>query len=457
MRRPDYYGFRTQRKRARRRSGWAGSMRVGALFAVLLGVNVYVFFFRGGTSIQDILKTNAINKQNKASVSGKGKRPAKQQASAAVARTEDDSIVIKGSLKGHLGLSSALAAHKVDGTQIAGIIEALRAKLNLRSLRPEHHFELRLDPGSGKLRKFIFHSSPVKSVVVSRTAGGELRARQQQRRLTLKVVKLGGKVTSSLNSAMAGAGEQAALVAKFVNLFSWDINWYADPRVGDQFRVIVEKRFLGDKFYDYGRVLAAEYRGAKGRYRVFQYRWRSGREGHYTQQGRSIKRAFLKMPLNFRRISSKYNKRRFHPVLHRTKGHFGVDYAAARGTPVWAAADGKVLIASRKGGAGKMVKLSHAGGIHTLYMHLNGFARGIKPGAKVKQRQVIGYVGSTGLATGPHLHYGIKRRGRHVDPLTFSVGQGPMLPVRERARFLDTLERRGPALAGIPTQADSAP
>ena len=446
MRRPDYYGFRNQRKRARRRSGWKGSMRLGALFAVLLGINVYVFFFRGGTSIQDILKTSAINKESKARVTGKGPR----QRSARHTEPRDDSIVIKGSLKGHLGLSSALTSQKLSARQATAIIKALRTKLNMRSLRPEHRYEVRLDPKTGKLRKFIYRLSKIKSVVVSRSALGGLKASLEEAKLRVRKVKIGGKVASSLNRAMSSAGERAALVAHFTHLLSWDINWYADPREGDTFRIIVEKKYLEDRFYGYGRILAAEYHGAKGTFRVFHHRSRNGKEGYYSPDGRSVRRAFLKVPLNFRRVSSKFNKRRFHPVLHKTKGHYGVDYAAARGTPIWAAAHGKVLITGRRGGAGKMVKLSHANGVQSVYMHLSRIASGIKPGVKVKQRQVIGYVGSTGLATGPHLHYGIKVRGRHVDPLSFNVGKGELLPSRERSRFMDLAEERGEALTGIP-------
>ena len=451
MRRPDYYGFRTQRKRARRRSGWKGSMRLGALFAVLVGINVYVFFFRGGTSIQDILKTSAINKAKAGET--KKKSAHKEEPLEVISRApRDNSIVLKGSLKGHLGLSSALAAQKLSKKQISSLINALRTKLNMRSLRPEHSYEVRLDPKTGKLRKFIYRLSKINSVVVKRSALGGLTASRQARELDIKRVRLGGTVSSSLNRAMSRAGEGAALVARFTNLFSWDVNWYADPRAGDEFRIIVEKKYLGGRFFSYGRILAAEYRGAKGRFEAYHHTLRNGKKGHYTAEGRSVRRVFLKMPLNFRRISSKFNKRRFHPVLHKTKGHFGVDYAAAPGTPVWAPSDGKVVVIGRFGTAGNMIKLSHDRGIETVYMHLSRFARGLKRGSKVRQRQVIGYVGTTGRSTGPHLHYGIKIRGRHMDPLRFNVGKGELLSSRERRRLMDAIKDRSEALAAISTE-----
>ena len=452
MQRPDYYGFRNQRKRARRRGGWKGSMRLGALFAVLVGINLYVFFFRGGTSIQDILKTSAINKATTSQKADKEVSSESKATSTRAAEPRDDSIVLQGSLKGHLGLSSALAAQKLSRKQVSTLIAALRTKLNMRGLRPAHRYEVRLDPKTGKIRKFTYRLSTIKSVVVKRSALGGLTASREEVKLDIRKVRLGGVVSSSLNSTMSRAGEGAALVAQFTHLFSWDVNWYADPRVGDVFRIIVEKKYMGDKFFAYGRILAAEYKGAKGTFRAYYHKSRNGKQGHYTADGRNVKRTFLKMPLNFRRISSKFNKRRFHPVLHKTKGHFGVDYAAARGTPAWAPADGTIVVIGRYGAAGNMIKLSHARGVETVYMHLSRFARKLKRGSKVRQRQVIGFVGTTGRSTGPHLHYGIKVRGKHVDPMKFNVGRGELLPSHERRRLRRVVAERSAALAAISTE-----
>lgn len=448
MARLDYSGFRTRPKPAKRRSGWQGSMRLGALFAVLVGVNVYVFFFRGGTSIRDVLKSGAIAKRPAAaatSSSGSGD-PAAQPG----APSNDDSVVVKGSLAGHLGLLGALSAVNIDRTQANEVIAALRPALDLRALRPKQSFEVRLDPATKRVRTFIYRVSQISSVVVTRNAAGVLKATRKEVELDTKVVKVGGRITSSLDGAVTGAGESSALVSMFVDLFGWDINWYVDPREGDEFRIVVEKQYNGDRFYRYGRILAAEYRGNAGRFQAFYHKPEGGKAGYYTPEGRSVYREFLKMPLNFRRISSTFSHRRFHPVLHQTRGHFGVDYAAPRGTPVWAVADGTVARVGRSAGAGNMVVLGHARGRATVYMHLSRFAAGLKRGSKVKQRQVIGYVGSTGLSTGPHLHYGITVNGRHVDPLRFGVGKGAMLPRKQRIRFMDELPPRMAALEEIP-------
>jgi len=459
-------------------------MRLGALFAVLVGINVYVFFFRGGTSIHDVLKTSALSKGS-VSTKSKPREGRKAPARQAPQARADDSIIVEGGLKGHVGLSGALAMLKIDGAQISELIAALRPELDMRSLRPHQTFEARLDPATKRFRKFSFRLSPISAVVVKRNAQGVLKAARMEEKLETRVVQVGGRVRSSLNGAMTRAGESSALVAAFVDLFSWDINWYSDPREGDEFRIVVEKKYRrgelrssrpsgtarrssrpyrgapgcsgsardeATQFYRYGHILAAEYRGKVGRFQAYYFRPQGGKGGHYTPEGRSIYREFLKMPLHYRRISSKFDRRRFHPVLHRTKGHFGVDYAAARGTPVWTVADGKVTRLGRFGGAGNMIMLQHARGRTTLYMHLSRFARGLRRDSKVKQRQVIGYVGSTGLATGPHLHYGIQVNGRHVDPLKFGSNKGALLPRLQRIRFLDDLSPRMAALESIPVK-----
>jgi murein DD-endopeptidase MepM/ murein hydrolase activator NlpD len=391
-----------------------------------------------------VLKTSALSKPSVEQTASAETRSKQRQD-----RPADNSLIVRGGMKGHLGLSSALAALKIDQGQIAELVAALKSTLDMRSLRPKHTFEVRLDPNTKRIRKFIYKLTPIDSVVATRSSGGTLKARRVREKLETKIARVGGKIRSSLNSAMDRVGESSSLVAAFTDLFGWDVNWYSDPRDGDEFRIVVEKRFRDGELYDYGHILAAEYRGEVGRFQAFYYKPKGRSAGYYTPEGRSINREFLKMPLNFRRISSRFNMHRFHPVLHRTKGHFGVDYAAARGTPVWAPADGTVTKIGRFGGAGNMISLRHSHGRTTVYMHLSRFARGLKRGSRVKQRQVIGYVGATGLATGPHLHYGIRVNGRHVDPLKFNVGKGPLLPKAERIRFLDQLPARMEELEGI--------
>ncbi|MCC6747434.1 MAG: peptidoglycan DD-metalloendopeptidase family protein [Deltaproteobacteria bacterium] len=426
------------------------SLRLGALFAALVGINVYVFFFRGGTSIRDVMKTSAIKGQ--AVQAGKTASP-----TASLARELPvDARLVRGGMAGHLGLAAALAPLGLAPADQSALVAALKRELNLRALRADQSFEAALDGRTGALLRFSYRISPISSVEVTRSRAGALLARKLESKLEAKTVRVGGRIDSSLNRALSEAGESGALVARFVELFSWDINWYLDPREGDEVRVVVEKHYHQGKLHRYGRILAAEYRGRAGRFQAYWHRAKGGEEGYYDAEGRSIRRSFLKTPLVYRRISSQFTKRRFHPVLHRMKAHQGVDYAAARGTPVWAASDGTVVSAKPSGGAGNMVVLRHTNGIATLYMHLDRIARGLKPGMKVKQRQVIGTVGMTGLATGPHLHYGVTQGGRYVDPQRLPVQRGAYLPGAERLRFLAELARRRAELEQVAIAAPGA-
>jgi murein DD-endopeptidase MepM/ murein hydrolase activator NlpD len=340
--------------------------------------------------------------------------------------------------------------------QAKELIAALSGAVSMRSLKSDHTYEIRLNPRTREVLGFHYRVSPVLAIEISRGADGRLSAATANEALDLVRVELGGKINSSLDQAMRNAGLTGAAVNRFVELFGWDVNWYVDPRKGDEFRLIAEKKLLQGKFYGFGRILAAEYRGQMGTRQVFAYPSTGDKVRYFTAAGRSIKRAYLKTPLHYRRISSRFNNRRFHPVLLRNKAHNGVDYAAARGTPVWAAADGIVVNASRSAGAGNMVVLRHAGRVATLYMHLDRFARGLKRGQQVKQRQPIGFVGSTGLATGPHLHFGMQVGGRYINPLEFKIPPGPMLPKSDRLRFLEATKSLRQMLAKIPLTVTDA-
>ena len=421
----------------RRRRSNGGRARLALLFLSLVAVNAYVFFFSGGTSIQDVMRASAIG----------GRRLAVAPHEAHTERAPKPSF--RGSMRGSIALSKALLKAGLTTTQANEIIVALRPKLNLRRLQPNHSFAGWTDD-NGRVERFVFHISPVLRVELKRSRGGRLTAKRIEAKLATKIVRLGGRIVSSLNRAMASAGASPALVGAFVELFSWDVNWYVDPRDGDSFRLIAEQKLLAGKFYRYGKILAAEYTGRKGRFSAFYFD--SGGSGgkYYSVEGYSVRRSFLKTPLRYRRVSSRYNLRRMHPILGRMKKHRGVDYAAVRGTPIWASADGVVRSARRSGGAGKMVVIRHRRGVSTLYMHLDRFARGVRPGVRVAQRQVIGYVGSTGLATGPHLHYEIRLHGRPVNPLTYQARRGARLPAPLRQRFAAQIKDRRAALEGIP-------
>lgn len=237
--------------------------------------------------------------------------------------------------------------------------------------------------------------------------------------------RVNGIITSSLYEALADAGEKAGLAVRIGDIFGWEIDFIRDIRKNDSFTVVVEKRFRDGAFQGYGNILAARFVNQGNEYEGYYLKDKHGFTQYYTAEGKNLRRAFLKAPLKFTRISSKYTKRRLHPILKTYRPHNGVDYAAPRGTPVSAIGNGKVIKISRSRGAGKYVKIRHNNGYESAYLHLNRFARGLKVGKRVKQGQIIAYVGSTGLSTGPHLDFRMKKNGKYINPTRATNPRAP--------------------------------
>jgi len=240
-----------------------------------------------------------------------------------------------------------------------------------------------------------------------------------------------GKITSSLFGAVAEAGETPALAIRLADIFAWDIDFIRDIRVGDTFVAVVEKRSRDGQFTGYGKIIAAQFVNQGQAYRGFLFADKQGNEQYFDEQGKALRKAFLKAPLNFSRISSGFNLNRLHPVLGYRRPHPAIDYAAPSGTPVMSVGDGVVLQRGWDKGGGNFIKVRHNSVYETVYMHLKGFAKGISNGARVRQGQVIGYVGSTGMSTGPHLDFRMKQNGSYINPGT--IKSIPADPVsRER-------------------------
>jgi murein DD-endopeptidase MepM/ murein hydrolase activator NlpD len=249
----------------------------------------------------------------------------------------------------------------------------------------------------------------------------------------VRVAVVQGRVESSLFQAIDEMDEQPQLVIAMVNIFEWDFDFTADTRAGDRFRLIVEKKYAGDVFVSYGRILAAQY--ASDKRLLTGIGWGKERFGYYDGAGRSLRKSFLKSPLEFTRITSRFTYARPHPILGGTLPHLAVDYAAPLGTPVRAVADGTVSQAGWDGGYGIVVRIRHRAGYDTGYAHLSRIGDGIRPGARVNQRQIVGYVGSTGMSTGPHLHYEVVKGGQRVNPLNERFIPGEPIAASERAAF----------------------
>jgi murein DD-endopeptidase MepM/ murein hydrolase activator NlpD len=258
------------------------------------------------------------------------------------------------------------------------------------------------------------------------------------------VAPASGTITSSLFLAVTESGEGDQLALDLADIFAWDIDFHTEIQRGDSFRVAVEKLYLDGGFSRYGRILSAEFTRGDRVFQAIHFEAQRG-PGYYAPDGTPIRKAFLRSPLRFSRISSRFSYRRFHPILKKVRPHLGIDYAAPRGTPVSAAADGVVILAGWSGGYGKTVRIRHANGFQTLYGHLSKIF--VRRGQRVSQGTRIGAVGSTGLSTGPHLDYRMTRNGVFVNPLRVQSPPAEPLSPEELEVFL---AGRGERLALLP-------
>jgi murein DD-endopeptidase MepM/ murein hydrolase activator NlpD len=329
-------------------------------------------------------------------------------------------------------LATALRAAGLDGGQTDRVVAALQGVFDFRKSRVGD--QLRLVFRDGELDHLDYRQSPVDEWQVRRD-GEKYVARKREVEVETQVSRVELEVASSLYDAAVTAKEDPTIAMALADVFAWDIDFYVDVRKGDRVRCLVEKVLSKGRLLRYGEVLAAEYRGeAVGTKRVFRWQLPDGEWSYFQEDGTSARKAFLKSPLKFAHVTSRFGMR-FHPVLEYLKAHQGVDYAAAVGTPVWSVADGTVTVAGNTGAGGNTVCVRHRNGFETCYLHLSSYGSGVRSGARVAQKQVIGYSGSTGRVTGPHLHFAMKRNGAFVNPLNQKFPRSEPVPATLLARF----------------------
>ena len=297
----------------------------------------------------------------------------------------------------------------LDSPTASRVIAAAQPVFNLRHLRAGNH--LAVGRGLfGDLREVRYTIDP-EHVLSIAPQGDDFHSEIEAIPSRSDTVGVGGEIDDSLFAAVTDAGEKPELAMRLANIFAFDLDFSTDPRAGDTFRVVVEKKTLkSGELVSYGRILAAEYNNGGRSYRAVLFRDASGNEAYFTPEGKSMKKAFLHSPLKFAApITSHFSYHRFHPILKEYRPHLGIDYGAPMGTPVQTIADGKVIFAGPKGGDGNLVKVQHSNGYTTYYMHLSRIL--VRNGQRVQQGQNIGLVGMTGLATGPHLDFRIEQHG----------------------------------------------
>jgi murein DD-endopeptidase MepM/ murein hydrolase activator NlpD len=366
----------------------------------------------------------------------------------------EDLVVVRGTVGRNESLATTLADYLSPGA-LYRVVEAARPVYDLARISVGRPFGLALD-SRGLVRAFTYGIDDLRTLRVVRGEDG-LEARIFARRYELRRVVVAAEIHSSLFDAVAAAGERDQLALDLADIFAWDVDFNTELREGDAVRVVVEKEFLDGELARYGRILAATLRCGDRVLHAVRYEGSRG-PGYYELDGTPLRKAFLRSPLRFTRISSRFSRSRFHPILKTWRPHLGVDYAAPSGTPVVASADGVVTLAGWWGGLGRAVRLRHANGYETLYGHLSRIQ--VHRGQRVHQGQRIGAVGQTGLATGPHLDYRMRRDGRFVDPLKIQLPPAEPIPSAEREAFLAARDRSLAWLAGsteAPRLASSAP
>ncbi|MBL0162655.1 MAG: peptidoglycan DD-metalloendopeptidase family protein [Xanthomonadales bacterium] len=302
----------------------------------------------------------------------------------------------------------------------------------LRQIRPGDEFAFDID-SSGTLRTLRFDRNDAARVTLD-FAADKVTESIQDRALERRVEVAHGVINSSLFEAGDQAGMSDLMTLRLANAFGYDIDFAQDLRVGDSFSVIYDQVYRDGERLHGGDIIAATFVNQGKRFTAIRFTDAKGETLYYTEDGRPLRKAFLRTPVEFTRISSKFTVGRMHPILGKMRAHRGVDYAAPSGTPIRAAGAGKIVFRGKQNGYGNVVILQHQGKFTTLYGHMSRFAAG-KLGQHVSQGQVIGYVGMTGLATGPHLHYEFRINGMHRDPLTVTLPKEEPLPASELARF----------------------
>ena len=310
----------------------------------------------------------------------------------------------------------------------------------LKRIRPGQVIKLELAENS-QLLQLMYEIDPIHSLRVWQNGDNGFKSSLIERPVEHRTAYSSGIITSSLFEAAQQAGMSDKMTMELAGIFGWDIDFALDIRDGDRFSVIYDDLYMDGNELRHGDILAAEFVNNGTTYRAISYTDAKGNTDYYSPDGKSMRKAFLRTPVEFSRISSYFTSARFHPILNRIRAHKGVDYAAPIGTPVRATGDGKVVFVGRKGGYGNAIELQHGARYSTLYGHLSHFARGLHRGGHVHQGQIIGYVGMTGLATGPHLHYEFRIDGVHRNPLKVHFPDVAPISARYKQDFMITSRR----------------
>jgi murein DD-endopeptidase MepM/ murein hydrolase activator NlpD len=331
-------------------------------------------------------------------------------------------------------LSTVFAKVGLSATTLHAVLNSSKEAKQLTRLKVGQALEFNLSE-DGQLESLHSKLSDLESIALAKNDKG-FSFKRELVKPEVQTTYSHGVINSSLFLSAKRAGLSHSLTMDLANVFGYDIDFAMDIREGDEFELIYEKKVVNGKQVGTGNILSARFTNRGKTYTAVRYTNKQGNSSYYNANGESMRKAFIRTPVDFARISSRFSTGRRHPVLNKIRAHKGVDYAAPRGTPIKAAGDGRITLAGRHGGYGNAVIIQHGQRYRTLYAHMNGFAKGIRSGTNVKQGQIIGYIGTTGLSTGPHLHYEFQVNGVHVDPLSQKLPMADPIASSEKARFM---------------------
>ncbi len=353
---------------------------------------------------------------------------------------------VKGIVEKHQTLSDLLLPHNVSFQRISDIAHMSKDTFDVRKINYGKNYTVYSHIDSVEhINYFVYEKDPINYVVFD--LRDSIVVYNGQKEVTIKQRSVSGVITQSLYGTLQEKNVSDLLAIRLSEVYAWQIDFYAVQK-GDNFRVLFNEKFVDGEFVGIGDVIAATFQHAGKDFYAFRYK-QDNKEEFFDDKGNSLRKAFLKAPLKFTRISSRYSRRRFHPVLKRYRAHLGIDFAAPIGTPVQAVGDGVVAFAGYKGQAGRYVKIRHNGTYQSAYMHLSRYGKGIKAGKAVKQGDVIGYVGSSGLSTGPHLDFRFYRNGQAVNYLTQEFPSSIPITEKNKADFQTVVEYYRPIIDKI--------
>lgn len=364
---------------------------------------------------------------------------------------EPEILIHKIKVKPGDTVSGLFSAQNITAAELAKMLQVTAIKKHLSRIRPGQIFEFHTS--NGEINKILYHLS-LTDYVVFQEKNGSYTQQYFEVPLESKYHHVQANIKSSLFVDGKNAGLSEKLIFQFIDLFGWDIDFTHDIRRGDSFSVIYESKYIKGKKIRDSRIIAARFTNKNQNYHAFLYG--KNKPSYYDAKGYGLKKSFLRAPLKYNRISSHFTLGRKHPILHKIRAHKGVDFAAPRGTPVKASGDGRVIFIGWKGGYGRTVILQHGASYKTLYAHLSRYDKNLRKGQKISQGQTIAYVGSSGLATGPHLHYEFHVNNQHQDPLKIKLPRSPSIDTKDAIAFDSFKEKMLLALESPPTSDEVA-